>query len=148
MLQSYPFLSILASIKTIFVVGFSLFCHATRLCPFAPLSSSPSPPYYISAVFPPLLQQHEYYANVCIKKSLLLPPQICFYLMKNIKFAFEIRQIKKQNLKKKKTYIQKINNLSERCKQHIETKLIRKIKDVRKTKDVRKSAYPKDKNRN
>lgn len=68
--------------------------------------------------------------------------------MKNIKFAFEIRQIKKQNLKKKKTYIQKINNLSERCKQHIETKLIRKIKDVRKTKDVRKSAYPKDKNRN
>lgn len=30
--------------------------------------------------------------------------------MKNIKFAFEIRQIKKQNLKKKKTYIQKINN--------------------------------------
>lgn len=35
--------------------------------------------------------------------------------MKNIKFAFEIRQIKKQNLKKKKNiYIQKINNLSER----------------------------------
>ena len=33
--------------------------------------------------------------------------------MKNIKFAFEIRQIKKQNLKKKKN-IYKINNLSER----------------------------------
>lgn len=30
MLQSYPFLSTHASIKTIFVVGFSLFCHATR----------------------------------------------------------------------------------------------------------------------
>lgn len=34
--------------------------------------------------------------------------------MKIINFAFEIRQIKKQNLKKKKTYIQKIKNLSER----------------------------------
>ncbi len=33
--------------------------------------------------------------------------------MKNSKFAVEIRQKKKQNLKKK-TYIQKINNLSER----------------------------------
>lgn len=116
MLQSYPFLSILASIKTIFVVGFSLFCHATRPCPFAPSSSSPSSPYYISAVFPPLLQQHEDSANVCIKKSLLLPPQICFYLMKNIKFAFEIRQIKKQNLKKKKNIYPK------------DKKLIRKIK--------------------
>jgi len=29
MLQSYLFLSTPASIKTIFIVGFSLFCHAT-----------------------------------------------------------------------------------------------------------------------
>lgn len=36
--------------------------------------------------------------------------------MKNIKFAIEIRQIKKQNLKKKKIYIQKIKNLSEKIK--------------------------------
>ena len=48
------------------------------------------------------------------EKVYIHPPKICIYLMKNIKFAFEIRQIKKQNLKKKKTYIQKINNLSER----------------------------------
>lgn len=67
-----------------------------------------------------MLQQHEDCANVCIKKS-TFTPQICIYLMKNIKFAFEIRQIKKQNLKKKKNIypkdkqlIQKINNLSER----------------------------------
>ena len=115
MLQSYPFLSILASIKTIFVVGFSLFCHATRPCPFAPSSSSPSPPYYISAVF----STHCYSSMKIVqtftsKKVYIHPPQICIYLMKNIKFAFEIRQIKKQNLKKKKTYIQKINNFSER----------------------------------
>lgn len=61
-----------------------------------------------------MLRQYEDFANVYIKKSLHSPPQICIYLMKNIKFAFEIRQIKKQNLKKEKTYIQKINNLSER----------------------------------
>ena len=113
MLQSYPFLSILASIKTIFVVGFSLFCHAT--CPFAPSSSSPSPPYYISAVFSPhCCSNMKILQTFASKKAYFYPPQICFYLMKNIKFAFEIRQIKKQNLKKKKTYIQKINNLSER----------------------------------
>ncbi len=63
-----------------------------------------------------MLQQHEDYANVCIKKSLHSPPQICIYLMKNIKFAFEIRQIKKQNLKKKKNIYPK------------DKKLIRKIK--------------------
>ena len=115
MLQSYPFLSILASIKTIFVVGFSLFCHATRPCPFAPSSSSPSPPYYISAVFPPnCCSNMKILQTFASKKAYFYPPPICFYLMKNIKFAFEIRQIKKQNLKKKKTYIQKINNLSER----------------------------------
>ena len=47
--------------------------------------------------------------------------------MKNIKFAFEIRQIKKQNLKKKK-------NIYPKDKQ-----LIRKIKTTYKDK-----TYPKD----
>ena len=51
-------------------------------------------------------------------------PPICFYLMKNINFALEIRQIKKQNPKKKKNIYPK------------DKKLIRKIK----------TTYPKDKN--
>lgn len=34
--------------------------------------------------------------------------------MKNIKFAFEIRQIKKKKSEEEKIYIQKIKNLSER----------------------------------
>lgn len=60
-------------------------------------------------------------------KAYIYPPPICFYLMKNIKFAFEIRQIKKQNLKKKK-------NIYPKDKQ-----LIRKIKTTYKDK-----TYPKD----
>lgn len=123
MLQSYPFLSTHASIKTIFVVGFSLFCHTTRPCPFAPSSSSPSSPYYISTVTP-LSQQYEDFANVYTIFNINLPPKICFYITKNINFALEIRQIKKQNQKKKKNIYPK------------DKKLIRKIK----------TTYPKDKN--
>lgn len=117
MLQSYPFLSILASIKTIFVVGFSLFCHATRPCPFAPSSSSPSPPYYISAVFSThCCSNMKIVQTFTSKKVYIHPPQICIYLMKNIKFAFEIRQIKKQNLKKKKNIYPKDKQLIRKVK--------------------------------
>ena len=35
-------------------------------------------------------------------KAYIYPPQICFYITKNINFALEIRQKKKQNLKKEK----------------------------------------------
>lgn len=125
MLQSYPFLSILASIKTIFVVGFSLFCHATRPCPFAPSSSSPSPPYYISAVFSThCCSNMKIVQTFASNKVYIYPPQICFYITKNINFALEIRQKKKQNPKKEKNIYPK------------DKKLIRKIK----------TTYPKDKN--
>ena len=127
MLQSYLFISPSASIKTIFVVGFSLFCHTTCPCPFAPSSSSPSSPYYISTVTP-LLQQHEYFANVYTTSDLHFFKKTCFYITKNINFAFEIRQKKKQNPKKKKNIYPK------------DKELIRKIKTTYKNK-----TYPKDK---
>lgn len=49
-------------------------------------------------------------------KAYIYPPQICIYLMKNIKFAFEIRQIKKQNLKKKENIYPKDKQLIRKVK--------------------------------
>lgn len=43
-------------------------------------------------------------------------PPICFYLMKNSNFAFEIRQIKKQNQKKKKNIYPKDKQLIRKVK--------------------------------
>lgn len=62
--------------------------------------------------------------------------------MKNSKFALEIRQIKKQDSKKKKKiYIQKIKNLSEKIKTTYKNKTYPKDKTFLKDKTCPKDAY-------
>lgn len=53
-----------------------------------------------------MLRQYEDCTNVYITSNLHFSKKSCFYLTKNINFALEIRQKKKQNPTKKK-YISK-----------------------------------------
>lgn len=61
--------------------------------------------------------------------------------MKNSKFAVEIRQKKKQDPKKKKIYIQKIKNLSEKIKTTYKNKTYPKDKTFLKDKTCPKDTY-------
>ena len=75
-----------------------------------------------------MLQQHENLQTFTQHLTYIFFKKTCFYITKNINFAFEIRQKKKQNPKKKKNIYPK------------DKELIRKIKTTYKNK-----TYPKDK---
>ena len=64
--------------------------------------------------------------------------------MKNSKFALEIRQIKKQDSKKKKIYIQKIKNLSEKIKTTYKNKNLSERQDISERQDMSERCLSED----